>query len=48
VKAERHVDGNESIENLQQKSVKHIRHQHHEEEEVTIKGPNANTRPIEN
>ncbi|EIE24563.1 hypothetical protein COCSUDRAFT_52996 [Coccomyxa subellipsoidea C-169] len=34
VKAERHHNGSESIEDLQKKSVHHIRTEHHEEEHV--------------
>ena len=34
VKAERHVDGEATIEDLQHRSVKHIKEEHHEEEEV--------------
>ena len=34
VKAERHVDGEATIEDLQHRTVKHIREEHHSEEEV--------------
>ncbi len=34
VKAERHVDGEATIEDLQHRTVKHIKAEHHEEEEV--------------
>ncbi len=34
MKAERHVDGEATIEDLQQRTVKHIREEHHSEEEV--------------
>ena len=34
VKAERHVDGEATIEDLQHRTVKHIKEEHHEEEEV--------------
>ena len=34
VKAEKHVDGEATIEDLQRKTVKHVREEHHSEEEV--------------
>jgi hypothetical protein len=35
VKAERHVDGTHTIEDLQQKTVHHIKSEYHEEEEMS-------------
>ena len=34
MKAERHVDDEASIEDLQKKTVKHIRQEHHQEEQA--------------
>ena len=34
VKAERHVDGEATIEDLQHRTVKHIKEEHHEEEVI--------------
>ena len=34
VKAERHVDGEATIEDLQKRTVKHVREEHHSEEEI--------------
>ena len=34
VKAERHVDGEATIEDLQHRTIKHIKEEHHSEEET--------------
>ena len=36
VKSDRHVDDDHDIEELQHHTVKHIRREHHEEDEVTV------------
>lgn len=51
MKADRHVDGTETIEDLQNKSVRHICYQHHEEEvfeapKETSPGKQGKTNPV--